>query len=113
MLKLEESKHSYYCECWEGSGVSCYNSWKDFVEDGEYDMDYNLLFRFDIKPEYDEDGEETGDFLLELHHALQRHGTSQWHVVIHNIQEEDLKEIEQFLRKAKEHLFSMWNEIGE
>ena len=113
MLKLEESKHSYYCECWEGAGVSCYKSWKDFVEDGWYDLDYNLLFRFDILPDCDDDFKETSTYSLYLHHALQRHGTSQWHVVIHNIQEEDLEEIEEFLRKAKEHLFSMWKEIGE
>ena len=111
MIKLEESEHSYYCECWEGSNTSEYNNWKDFTDNGKYDLDYNLLFRFDICKEEDQSDKYFNTYTLYLHHALQRHGTSQWHVVIHNIEEEDLEEIEIFLEKAKKHLFNMWEEI--
>lgn len=114
MLKLENTNHDYYCECWETERTTEYDSWKKFVEEElPYDLDYNLLFRFDI--EYHEDPEDKycDTYTLKLHHALQRHGYEQWHAVIHNIKEKDLKEIEEYLKKAKTHLLNMWKEIEE
>ena len=114
MLKLEATNHSYYCECWESKRTLECESWEQFKkEEGlDYDFDYNLLFRFDIDFHDDPESKYYGTYTLKLHHALQRHGYDQWHVVIHNIKEEDLPEIEEHLTKAKKHLLSMWGEIG-
>ncbi len=112
-MDLEETHHSYYCECWESGRTTEYSSWKEFKdkEGIDYDLDYNLLFRFDI--EYHEDPEDKycDTYTLKLHHALQRHGIEQWHAVIHNIKEEDMVEIEKHLQKAKKYLLEMWKEI--
>lgn len=115
MLTLKETNHSYYCECFESPRLTEYESWKDFTEEEgiRYDFDLNLLFRFDLKKQYDENGEDTEGYELRLHHALQRHGYDQWHAIIHNIKQEDLKEINEFLKDAKYHLMSMWEEIEE
>lgn len=112
-MDLEETHHSYYCECWESNRTTEYSNWKEFkVKEGlDYNFDYNLLFRFDI--EYHEDPEDKycDTYTLKLHHVLQRHGIEQWHAVIHNITEEDMLEIEKHLQKAKQHLSEMWKEI--
>ena len=72
----------------------------------------NRLFRFDIDFHDDPGDERVGTYTLKLHHALQRHGTEQWHAVIHNIKNKDMKEIEEHLRRAKEHLLEMWEDIN-
>ena len=114
-LKLEPTNHSYYCECWETKRTSEYDNWKQFKEDEglDYDLDYNLLFRFDIDFADDPEDEHYGTYTLKLHHALQRHGSEQWHAVIYNITQMDMPEIEQHLKKAKQHLLEMWKEIEE
>lgn len=108
MLKLEETNHSYYCEVYETQGTGEWGSWKEFKEDRglDYDFDCNLLFRYDLLKD-----EDTGEFYLQLHHALQRHGYSQWHCIIHNITEEDLEEINKHLKNAWKYLKEMWIEI--
>ena len=111
-VELKQTKHSYYCECWESQRTSEYENWEAFKKEGlDYDFDYNLLFRFDIDFHDDPEDEHVGTYTLKLHHALQRHGYEQWHAVIHNIKEEDMVEIEEHLKKAKKHLMEMWKEI--
>ena len=111
-MKLEQTQHSYYCECWESQRTSEYENWEAFKKEGlDYDFDYNLLFRFDIDFHDDPEDEHVGTYTLKLHHALQRHGYEQWHAVIHNIKEEDMVEIEEHLKKAIKHLMEMWKEI--
>lgn len=109
MLELKETEHEYYCETWETDCIEEYNCWKDFIDEGEYDPDYNLLFRFDIKELETEDGKK--EFALFLHHALQRHGIKLYHAVIHNIQESDLKEVYTFLKDRYNHLNKLWSEF--
>lgn len=106
--------HDYYCEVWEGNRTSEYDSWEDFkLHEGlDYDLNYNLMFRYDLDHGLDEDGEETNEMVLYLHHALQRHGYEQWHAVIHNISENDLEEINEFLNKCWNHLSKQWKEIN-
>ena len=106
--------HDYYCEVWESNRTSEYDSWENFkIEEGlNYDLDYNLLFRYDIVHGIDEDGEKNDEMVLQLHHALQRHGYEMWHAVIHNIKDEDFDEINQFLEKAWKHLSNQWIEIN-
>lgn len=48
-MDLAQTHHEYYCECWESSRTTEYKNWKEFVEkEVPYDLDYNLLFRFDL-----------------------------------------------------------------
>lgn len=44
------TKHDYYCEVWEGDRTSEYENWEDFKsqEGLDYDLDYNLMFRYDL-----------------------------------------------------------------
>ena len=93
MLKLEETNHRYYCECWETERTMECNSWEEFKEECglDYDFDCNLLFRFDLEQKEDNLGNKLDSYILKLHHALQRHGRELWHVVIYNITEKDLK----------------------
>lgn len=113
MLNLKSTNHSYYCECWETKTTGEFKSWKEFKEECglDYDFDYNLLFRFDLVQMEDDFGNPLNNYTLKLHHALQRHGRDIWHAVIYNVQEEDLKEINEHLKKAKKHLLEMWEEI--
>ena len=46
-----------------------------------------------------------------MHHVLQRHGQEIWHVIIHNLTDNDLSEIEKHLKNAKKYLLNMWSEI--
>lgn len=106
-MELKETNHSYYCECYEGDCSEEYENWQSFKNDGglDVDLDYNLLFRFDIVEE------ENNEYILQLHYAKQRHGQELWHDIIHNIQKEDMPEIEKYLKKVKKHLISHWKEI--
>ena len=115
MLQLKKTEHSYYCECWETKRTSEHESWKEFKESEglDYDFDYNILFRFDIDFNDDPESKRYGTYTLKLHHALQRHGYEQWHAVIYNIKEEDMPEIEQHLKNAKQHLLEMWKELED
>jgi len=112
MLELKETEHEYYCEAWESDHIEEYNNWEEFVESGEYDPDYNLLFRFDIQKYENEDNENEFEFVLLLHHALQRHGIYLYHAVIHNIREENLKDISSFLKGRYNHLNKLWSEFS-
>lgn len=106
MLELKETDHSYYCECWEGDRTTEYESWDEFLAtDGKNDWDMNLLFRYDI------DTDEEGHLRLQLHHALQRHGVQLWHAVIHNIEQDDMPSINQYLKDRYEFLKELWKEI--
>lgn len=106
-MNLQKTEHPYYCEAYEcGCNTTEYSSWLDFKNDGDADMDYNLLFRFDIKKNDDE-------YFLELHHALQRHGYKLWHAVIHNIKEEDMPSIEKYLKTHFNYLLRHWTEVKE
>lgn len=106
-MKLQETKHRYYCEIRETQRMTEYECWKDFKEDYEgCDWDYNFPFRFDInKSECDQ------EFYLTINHALQRHGCELWHVSV-RIVEEDMVEIEQLLKEIKQFVLQHWEEVG-
>ena len=105
--------HDYYCESGEGGRTSEYNSWQDFKkQEMDYEFSYNLLFRYDLVHGLDEEGEETPEMVLQLHHALQRHGLEQWHAIIHNITKEDLADINSHLQRAWTYLSQLWQEIN-
>ncbi len=72
---LWEVEHEYYCNLGNYYAVidDChqeYDSWQEFHDkEGDSDMDYNLLFRWDWKEE-DEEGEPTTDAEAREHRVL-------------------------------------------
>lgn len=59
---LWEIDHPYYCNEGNYFSVGCgehYNRWQDFIdEQGDNDLDMNLVFRFDWVPPYDDEDPE-------------------------------------------------------
>ena len=104
MLKLEESKHDYYCSSYGGE-CDEFESWQRFLEcDSETDRypEY-LLIRYDMD-------KVDGKCNLNLYYAGQSEGII-WQLIIYNIKSEDLAEINKFLSKAKDQLLKMWKEV--
>lgn len=94
-----------------------YPSWAEFkavwagIRDGDdistygnYDDTYNFLFRYDIN-----DRGENG-FELELCFLLQRKGIYS-HIFVENIVDEDMPEINEWLKGRKEYLMALWEDI--
>ena len=118
-MKLQKTSHSYYCSennyyvnGHENFGRSEYDTWSDFKDEwllsnDILDDDYNHVFRFDIL----EKDEDSGEFELWLFFILQRKGIYR-PVWIKNIEEEDMKEIEQFLKDRWNYLKNQWEEVS-
>ena len=105
-MELKESKHSYYCETDERDcKTERYSSWKEYLEYNNRDGE--LLFRFDILPSYDFEGIENG-YELQLHFGNDTYEDSLMHDVIEII-EEDIPQIDEFLKKAYEKLIDHLN----
>lgn len=120
MKHLWEAGHRYYCnESNYFARESCesqYRSFAAFLEaEGNSDMDYNLLFRWDWKEETEE-GEPTfnGDVYyrngkLKLFWMGQRKGLYRWSVV--DVCRADEPAVIEFLRPRLEHLMSLWEPL--
>lgn len=121
VLKLKETEHAYCCSTtnyyvdgYRNFGRCDYDTWGDFkdewLDDGPNDLDddYNHLFRFDIV----ENEDEPGVFELLLFFILQRKGIFR-PVVVHRITEDDLSDIETFLRRRWQYLQYQWSEFSE
>lgn len=126
-MKLKATDHSYYCSATnyyvgnhsgKNFGRSEYDSWADFKEDWEgSDEDYNHVFRFDINESMNPDTDEpTGRYEMWLFFMLQRKGIYR-PVWIKDITEEDMPEIDAYLKDKWEYLKNQWaefsNQIGE
>ncbi len=59
--RLWEAEHPYYCNegnFYAAGCIQAYSTWADFMAaEGKQDMDLNLVFRWDWRPETDEDGD--------------------------------------------------------
>jgi hypothetical protein len=127
-MEYKETNHNYYCSDTnyyvgnyngENYGRCDYNTWQEFKEawlneDLTIDHDYNHCFRFDIKPLYDsETDEELKDrFSLCLYFMLQRKGIFR-PVAIKEITQNDISEIEQYLRDCWEYIKKQWEEFSK
>lgn len=116
MLKLEPTNHSYFC-----AESNCFVEGPDFglleaetvkelkfdygiMVEGE-DDDYNLLFRYDL-----EQG-ENGNYMLKLFYVHQRKGNF-LPVRVMNVTEEDLEEINAYLKRKWKHMEYLWCEFS-
>lgn len=120
---LWEVGHAYYCN--EGNyyargdqqPFAHYKSFAEFMaEEGDSDMDYNLLFRFDWSEECcDEEGEELPPFNgdvnyrngeLKLFWMGQRKGLYRWSII--EVCRADEPAVIEFLRPRLAHLMGLW-----
>ena len=121
---LWDVDHPYYCN--EGnyyareSCESYYRSFVDFMaEEGDSDMDMNLLFRWDWSEEsHGDDGEEHPDFngdvnyrngRLKLFWMGQRKGLYRWSIV--EVCRADEDAVKAFLLPRLAHLKSLWEPL--
>jgi hypothetical protein len=113
MLELKETNHSYYCSesnYYSNEAYDEFDTWEDFKfgwldKDLTLDHDLNLCFRYDVLKYEDK-------FELDLFFIQQRKGIF-YPVVIKSITEEDLSEINTFLKSAWEYHKNQWAEINE
>lgn len=118
-LKDLSAKHPYYCSdhnYYSNDARNEYNSWEDFfAEWGDSDVEYNHVFRFDLrstKGEREEFIAEYGDHYLEVFFMLQRKGLFR-PVVIKNIKEEDTEAITKFLEKHWKETQKIWKPFSK
>jgi hypothetical protein len=114
-MHLWEAKHAYYCADGNWYNNECttrHHSWGDFILDmGEADEDYNLVFRWDWKPETDDEGNLTergkaGHGTLQICYMQQRKGKYVTHFVEVDGSDEDA--VRAFLEPKMRHLMSLW-----
>jgi hypothetical protein len=111
-LELKDYEHSYYCSgnnYYSRDPEQSYNNWNEFIavwdkpEDWtKDDIDYNLIFRWDIQQ-----NEESKEFYLELFFMKQRKGIFA-PILIRNLKEDDLDSIQLLLEKHWEYLNHLW-----
>lgn len=118
---LWEVGHAYYCN--EGNYYTSesvegrYLSFADFLAaEGDSDMDYNLLFRWDWD-EQNDDGQETfnGDNYyrngrLKLFWMGQRKGLYRYSTI--DVCRADEQEVIKFLKPRMAHLLSLWEPLS-
>ena len=123
-MKLQATDHNYYCSesnyyvnGSENYGRVEYDTFNDFVEewglnDGEFDCDLNLCFRYDIVHKTDEYSNELDGYTLWLFFILQRKGIYR-PVLIKDFKESDIQELEKFLKCQWEYMKNQWIEIDK
>lgn len=120
-LKELAVDHRYYCSIsrYNSSG-SCrsWDCWEDFIDEWrEYDIDYNLAFRWDIR-QYEEEeqaemhGARKGDYYMEIFIMKQRLGLFAPQF-IRLVQEENVEEIVEWLKPHYEYLREIWQPISK
>lgn len=119
---LWEAKHPYYCNegnyYANGNNQPCakYPSWADFVSsEGDADLDYNLLFRWDWEEGDGEESNFTGDIYYRNGRLLlfwmgQRKGLYRWSEV--SVCRADEDAVRAWLRPRFDHLLSLWAPIA-
>ena len=102
-------KHHYYCNdsnFYSNDPAQFYDNWEDFYSEfGDADLDYNLVFRWDLKEK------EAGEFYLQIFFMLQRKGIFK-PVWIDRVKEENLPEIISFLTPYWEKLNQLWQPLS-
>ena len=106
-LKELAADHPYYCSdsnFYSNEASSSHLNWNDFLNEwgGELDLDYNHVFRFDIKEK-----EQKGTYYMEVFFMLQRKGIF-YPVSISEVKEEDAQSILEFLKPHFEKTKELW-----
>ena len=117
-MHLWEVDHQYYCNQanhfapGDRQPVTSHGNWASFLaEEGDADMDWNLLFRWDWQKPVDEDGDDTDEAeeKLLLFFMNQRKGLYRWVeiAVTHN----DEASVIKYLRPRLQHLLRLWEPL--
>ena len=111
MIKDLAIDHSYYCSeynYYDNDTRFHQPTWDDFMSKmGDADMDFNLIFRWDIML-----NEDTNEYYMELFYMQQRHGKFiVW--VIDNVTDEDEESIKEFLSKYWQYMTELWKPISK
>jgi hypothetical protein len=122
MLELKATDHKYYCSESNFYNNCClceYETWSEFKEawfinnNSKIDRGYNLCFRYDVMQHRDPDTDELIDgYEMWLFFILQRKGIYK-PVWIKTITENDMDEINSFLKDVWAYHKFQWNEIVE
>lgn len=116
-MKLQDLavKHAYYCSSSNYFSNDCtyeYETVEDFLSEmGESDIDYNLIFRFDVY-KYDPDNYDTEEecpegYYAEIFNMQQRKGKFCCLRVL-SVTEQDVQALVDYLKPRFEHLKSLW-----
>lgn len=117
MKHLWEVEHDYYCEqanyyASNPQPYEAYARWTDFVaEEGDADMDMNLLFRWDWQAVAEnEDGTDT----LLMFFMGQRKGLYRWvEIAIHPLDRERIEpQVIAYLQPRLDHLKKLWEPLA-
>ena len=105
MLQLVKTNHDYHCYAFSVTSEE-FDNWESFKEFRGLDW-YNewLLFRYDLQED------DNNKLYLELHYAGQRHGEKLFHAIVYNLEESDLPEINDYLKRSWDYLRKMWAEV--
>lgn len=124
MKHLWEVDHDYYCN--EGNYFSndCgehYKSWSEFISaEGDAEMNYNLVFRWDWTSDTDETGEDISHdkfddnyrgYFLKIFWMGQRKGIYRYSIV--EVCRADEPKVIEFLKPRWEHLKSLWSPLDQ
>lgn len=101
--------HPYYCSgdnFYSNEAAQRYNDWGEFMSEwGNADVEYNHVFRFDLKKKDECDG--IVEYYAEVFFIIQRKGIFiPCHIDI--IQDSDVQSIEEFLKKHWNEVLKMW-----
>lgn len=100
--------HEYYCHTsnyYSNEAGGRWETWKDFIgEYGDSDMDYNLVFRWDVKKR---DAENGGGYYMEVFIMGQRKGLFSPQV-IESVTEDDVQSILDFMNPRYDYLKNLW-----
>lgn len=123
---LWEVDHPYYCNegNWFSNSDKChahYNRWQDFLsEQGDADLDMNLVFRFDWIPPYEDDDSEKPiawqgdeyyrDSILKLFYMGQRKGLYRWATV--DVCRKDEQAVREWLQVRWNHMRTLWEPLS-
>ncbi|WOL24713.1 hypothetical protein [Vibrio phage PG216] len=104
--------HPYYCaDCnyYSREAGATYDTMKEFLDEFEdADVDYNLVFRWDVKPILDDEHDKpTGEFYAEVFIMQQRKGIFA-PFYIRSITEDDVPRFVEYLKPHKERLEEIW-----
>jgi hypothetical protein len=118
-MKLWEADHKYYCSesnYFSNDTFSSHKSWASFIaEEGDGDMDYNLVFRWDWREGGDWGaGDYTGDDnyrngLLQIFYVGQRKGL--FRCVQVDVCRADEPGVRAFLEPRLAHLMALWGPL--
>lgn len=121
-MELKGTNHNYYCNdgnYFNSNSLQQFETWEEFYEswlngNGTIDHDYNHCFRFDIKPMFDfeNDTEYEDRFSLKLYMMLQRKGNF-IPITIKEIKQEDMPQIESYLKECWSYLKEQWKELDK